>query len=91
MRQSLGLLAECGALSVDSERRVGIARETLRGTDMILTIKGNRRVLCTSVKITSGSLREVRVGRTVAPVARFLRMFSPPPPRPIPRLVPHVG
>ena len=38
---------------------------------MILTTHGNRRVLCTSVKITSASIREVRVGRAVAPVARF--------------------
>ncbi len=36
---------------------------------MILTTHGKRRVLCTSVKITSGSIREVRVGRAVAPVA----------------------
>ncbi len=35
-----------------------VGRETLRGTDMILTTHGNRRVLCTSVKITSGSIRE---------------------------------
>ncbi len=103
--RSLGLFADFSALSVDCERRVGIARETLRvcdcltrrrggaevnrrsaisrpfcrfqrsfsrlrakgttvgretlrGTDMILTAHGNRRVLCTSVKITSGSVRE---------------------------------
>ena len=30
---------------------------------MILTFHGNRRVLCTSVKITSGSIRKVRIGR----------------------------
>ena len=41
----------------------GIARESLRGTDMILTTHGNRRVPSTSVKITSGGIREVRIGR----------------------------
>ncbi len=37
---------------------VTVGREHLRGTDMILTTRGNRRVLCTSVKNMSGSIRE---------------------------------
>ena len=55
----------------------GIARESLRGTDMILTTHGNRRVLCTSVKIMSGGVREVAV-RAIPRPKRALRWGHTP-------------
>ena len=52
---------------------VTVVREHLHGSGVILTIYGNRRVLCTRVKIMPVGTHEVRVGRAVTPVARFCR------------------
>ena len=62
---SAGLLMASGGATV--------VREYLHGSGVILTTHGNGRVLCTRVKIMPVGTHEVRIGRAVAPVARFPR------------------
>ena len=62
---SAGLLMASGGATV--------VREYLHGSGVILTTHGNGRVLCTRVKIMPVGTHEVRIGRAVAPVARFCR------------------
>ena len=68
------LAALCGCRA----EGMAVAREHVRGTDVILTTQGNRRTLCVSVKIMPGGVRELRLTRAVAHVASLVGRSAPP-------------
>ena len=63
--------------SVDGERRAGSRTRVSSRNRCDFDAEGIGRTLCVSVKIMSGGIREVRLGRSAPPVVRTLPRNKP--------------